>query len=283
MIDNTDSENGPGSSIEWVPNRHYRRIVILTGAGVSAESGLGTFRGPGGLWENHRAEDIATPEAFKADPELVLRFYNERRRKLIHDCEPNVAHEALVNLERIHGNDFLLVTQNVDDLHERAGSKRLLHMHGELCKMRCAHSGQVFEIRDDFGRQDICTCCQITERLRPHVVWFGEMPFFMDEIYTALAECELFIAIGTSGHVYPAAGFVEFARQSQAHTLEVNLEPSIQGSLFHETVYGPATEVVPRVVEALLFDVEGTRATSLITDRCQLVAVYKSRVLKWND
>lgn len=229
------------------------RIVVLTGAGVSAESGLPTFRGAGGLWENHRAEDLATPEAFARDPALVLRFYDERRRKL-HEpgVEPNAAHRALAELERRFGGEFLLVTQNVDDLHERAGSRDLLHMHGELMKMRCAHSGTVYPATDRIQADARCACCGLRGSLRPHVVWFGEMPLYMDRIAAALESCELFVAIGTSGSVYPAAGFVRIAASAGARTVEINLEPAVPGGIFSEQRRGPASEQVPRFVEELL-------------------------------
>ncbi len=229
------------------------RVVVLTGAGISAESGIRTFRATDGLWEEHRVEDVATPEGFARDPELVQAFYNARRQQLQQsEIQPNAAHLALARLEEELGDHFLLVTQNIDNLHERAGNKNIIHMHGELLKVRCARSGQVLEWKGDITREDRCHCCQLSAPLRPHVVWFGEMPLGMDEIYQAIATADYFIAIGTSGHVYPAAGFVHEARLQGAHTVELNLEPSQVGSEFEEKFYGLASEVVPEYVERLL-------------------------------
>ncbi|MGE4158468.1 MAG: Sir2 family NAD+-dependent deacetylase [Planctomycetota bacterium] len=230
-----------------------RTIVILTGAGISAESGLKTFRAADGLWENHRVEDVATPEAFERNPALVLRFYNERRRQVLSSAiQPNPAHEALARWEREHPGDFLLVTQNIDNLHERAGSQRILHMHGEILKMRCSHSGRVDPIEGDMDSKDLCACCKRPGTLRPHIVWFGEMPFGMDSIHAALSRCDLFVSIGTSGNVYPAAGLVQVARAAGARTVELNLEPSLGASKFHEALYGPASQVVPAFVQKTL-------------------------------
>ena len=224
-------------------------IVVLTGAGISAESGLRTFRDADGLWENHRVEDVATPEAFARKPALVYRFYNERRRGLP-GVRPNAAHEALARLEAAWPGDFLLVTQNVDDLHDRAGSRRLLHMHGELLKARCLACRKVLPWPGDLDADDRCPTCHHS-RLRPHIVWFGERPLEMERIYAALERCGLFVAIGTSGHVYPAAGFVE-AVPPWAHTLELNLEPSRVVDAFQEHRTGRATELVPAFVAELL-------------------------------
>jgi len=218
-------------------------LVILTGAGISAESGVKTFRADDGLWENHRVEDVATPEGFKRDPNLVQRFYNERRRQLP-GVFPNAAHVALVELERAWPGPFLLVTQNVDDLHDRAGSQSLLHMHGELLKVRCAACNGVFRWEADVLRDSRCLSCQAVGKLRPHIVWFGEIPLGMEKIYETLANCDYFAAIGTSGHVYPAAGFVQWVSQD-CHTVELNLEPSLVNSAFKESRHGPATKTVP--------------------------------------
>lgn len=229
------------------------RVIVLTGAGVSAESGIRTFRATDGLWEECRVEDVATPEGFQRDPQGVQQFYNTRRRQLQQpEIKPNAAHLALAKLESVLGDRMLLVTQNIDNLHERAGSKRVLHMHGELLKVRCVSSGQVVSWQQDITPQDRCHCCQIAEVLRPHIVWFGEMPLGMDEIYHAISEADYFIAIGTSGHVYPAAGFVHEARLAGAHTVELNLEPSLVGSEFEEKYYGLASEKVPEYIEQLL-------------------------------
>lgn len=229
------------------------RIVVLTGAGISAESGIRTFRALDGLWEEHRIEDVATPEAFARDPALVQRFYNTRRRQLQDNgIRPNAAHAALARLERDYPGEVLVVTQNVDDLHERAGSQNLLHMHGELRSMFCTRSGQRFRIDDDLLPEHACTCCGAAGTLRPDIVWFGEMPYHMDRIYQALTACTLFLSIGTSGNVYPAAGFVQQAGLAGAHTVEINLEPTVTRSAFDEHLYGPASEVVPTFVARLL-------------------------------
>ncbi|MBW3138473.1 Sir2 family NAD+-dependent deacetylase [Ferrimonas balearica] len=227
----------------------YQRIVVLTGAGISAESGMKTFRAEDGLWEAHRVEDVATPEGYRRDPDLVNRFYNQRWEQLNNGIEPNPAHHALAELEKQLGKGLLVVTQNIDDLHERAGSRRLIHMHGELNKGRCPRSQQVFPLLEPFGNDNLCTCCVPGQVLRPHVVWFGEMPLGLDRIYRALEQCELFISIGTSGTVYPAAGFVEMASHGGADTLEINLEPSEVHSQFSHHQTGRAGELVPKLVE----------------------------------
>lgn len=231
----------------------YKHIVILTGAGISAESGIQTFRASDGLWENHRVEDVATPEGFARNPELVQRFYNERRAQLNSgEVNPNPAHEALARLETEFAGKFLLVTQNIDNLHERAGTENLIHMHGELNKIRCTHSGQVFERTGNLEDSERCPCCQFEGALRPDIVWFGEMPMQMDRIYGELAACDLFISIGTSGHVYPAAGFVEAAAIGGADTVELNLERSLVNHHFNQSINGLAGEIVPTYVDNLL-------------------------------
>ena len=222
-------------------------IVILTGAGVSRESGLSTFRDPDGIWAQVRVEDVATPEAFARDPARVHAFYNARRAQLGH-VEPNAAHVALARLEREWLGPMLLVTQNVDDLHERAGS-RPLHMHGELRRVRCLGCGATHNWAADLSTTVPCPACA-TPALRPDIVWFGEMPMGMDRIAAALDACGLFVSIGTSGTVYPAAGFVQDA--VHARTVELNLEPSAGSALFDEAFHGPATEVVPAFVDRLL-------------------------------
>ena len=227
-------------------------IVILTGAGISAESGLATFRDSDGLWENHRPEDVATPEAFLADPDLVHRFYNARRRQLRDGVEPNAGHVALARLEREYRGDVLIVTQNIDDLHERAGSRRVLHMHGELRRSRCAACGAVSEFRGDVDGTTRCPVCGDGGWMRPHVVWFGEIPLGMDEIFAALERCDVFAAIGTSGNVYPAAGFVQVARERGALTVELNREPSWVNSDFQETRLGASSVTVPLWVDEIL-------------------------------
>lgn len=228
-------------------------IVVLTGAGISAESGIRTFRGSDGLWEDHRIEDVATPEAYARNPALVQRFYNERRRQLQDPAiAPNAAHLALAELERRWPGEFLLVTQNVDNLHERAGSRKLVHMHGELLKMRCGRTGRVYPVADDITPDRRCACCDLPGTLRPHIVWFGEEPLEMLRIYGNLSHCTLFVSIGTSGNVYPAAGFVREARAAGAHTVELNLEPSLGRSSFAEHHDGPASRTVPAYVQQLL-------------------------------
>ncbi|MEM9110444.1 MAG: Sir2 family NAD+-dependent deacetylase [Planctomycetota bacterium] len=230
----------------------YQNIVILTGAGISAESGVRTFRDNDGLWENHRVEEVATPEGFARDPGLVQRFYNERRAQL-HMVEPNPAHLALARLEQELRGEVHIVTQNVDDLHERAGSQNVIHMHGELRKVRCTSCHQVFEWDEDCTQESVCSACDAVPALRPNIVWFGEMPFDMHRIRDKLIRCDLFISIGTSGNVYPAAGFVAEVRDAgQAHTIEVNLEPSEGTGYFAEHRHGPAGERVPELVDELL-------------------------------
>ncbi|WP_343034722.1 Sir2 family NAD+-dependent deacetylase [Alteromonas ponticola] len=228
-------------------------VVILTGAGVSAESGLKTFRDSGGLWENFRIEDVATPEAFMTNPDLVYHFYNMRRKQLQEAAvQPNAAHYALAELETQLGDKFILITQNVDDLHERAGSERVIHMHGQLRSARCLSSGKAIPWDDDFSAADRCSCCAPQSPLRPDIVWFGEMPMQMDEIYYKLSQADLFISVGTSGQVYPAAGFVQIANEFGADTVELNLEPGDQHTSFNQSIHGHASKVVPEFVAALL-------------------------------
>lgn len=230
--------------------REIRNIVILTGAGISAESGIDTFRGGGGLWEQHRVEDVATPEAFARDPELVLRFY-DMRRAAIQERQPNAAHVALARLEAEWPGALLLVTQNVDDLHERGGARRVLHMHGEHLNAWCTSCDIRSRWRAPLIDRPPCPACG-ARTLRPDVVWFGEMPYRMGEIHAALRDADLFVSIGTSGAVYPAAGFVRTARELGAQTLELNLERSQGSAWFHDSRLGPATELVPAWVDQLL-------------------------------
>ena len=231
-------------------NRH-RSIVVLTGAGISAESGLATFRGADGLWEGHRVEDVATPQAFRRDPALVHAFYDARRARLA-AVEPNAAHRALAQLDAEWPGELLIVTQNVDDLHERAGAKRLLHMHGELRSAWCLACDARTPWDGDRGDGPACPACGEAGRLRPDIVWFGEMPYEMDRIDRALMDADLFVSIGTSGAVYPAAGFVQTARYCGARTLEINLEPSLGSYHFHESRTGRAGELVPAWVKEML-------------------------------
>ncbi|MGH6658634.1 MAG: NAD-dependent deacylase [Sphingomicrobium sp.] len=234
--------------------RDIASIVILTGAGISAESGLQTFRAADGLWEGHRVEDVATPEAFARNPALVHEFYDARRARL-REVEPNAAHVALAWLDAEWPGEVLIVTQNVDDLHERAGAKRLLHMHGELNRGWCLGCGERFAWAGPMSPNgNICPCCRVEGQVRPDIVWFGEMPYEMERIEAALTSCDLFASVGTSGAVYPAAGFVQTAKNCGARTLEINLEPS-QGSIFFdERRYGAAGTEVPRWVEEMLGD-----------------------------
>ncbi|MFN8012458.1 MAG: Sir2 family NAD+-dependent deacetylase [Holophagaceae bacterium] len=225
-------------------------LVILTGAGISAESGVKTFRDAGGLWEDHRLEDVASPEGFARDPGLVQRFYNARRRQLP-QVQPNAAHLALARLEAEWPGDFLLVTQNVDDLHQRAGSRSLIPMHGELLKARCTLCEKASPWEADIEPSSACPACGDTGFLRPHIVWFGEMPLELDRIFRALGGCDVFAAIGTSGNVYPAAGFVDAVPRS-CRTVELNLEASLVASSFQERRTGRATDLVPAWVEEVL-------------------------------
>ncbi|GGB71213.1 NAD-dependent deacylase [Blastomonas aquatica] len=226
-------------------------IVILTGAGVSAESGIDTFRAEGGLWEQHRIEDVATPEAFVRDPDLVLRFY-DMRRESIQTKQPNPAHEALARLDAQWPGELLIVTQNVDDLHERAGANRLLHMHGTHLTAWCLACDARPEWRDPLIHRPACPECGTPGQLRPDIVWFGEMPYEMERIYEAVGNCDLFVSIGTSGAVYPAAGLVREARARGAMTLELNLDPSQGSHFFHESRHGPASLLVPAWVDEVL-------------------------------
>jgi len=249
--------------------RKANSIVILTGAGISAESGLSTFRDNDGLWCNHRVEDVATPEAYARNPKLVQDFYNMRRAQL-NEVQPNAAHIALAELADTFDGSVMLVTQNVDNLHERAleslGARdkearskgmrnefELLHMHGELTKARCTETDIIYDWHADIAADSQCACCYETDTLRPHIVWFGEMPLYMEKIERALMECDVFVSIGTSGNVYPAAGFVQQVKRfGHGRTVELNMEPSQVHSLFDEKIYGPATRIVPEFVKRVL-------------------------------
>lgn len=226
------------------------KVVVLTGAGISAESGVPTFRDPDGLWEGHRVEDVATPEAYDAAPSVVQAFYDARRAALT-TVDPNPAHDALARLGEVLGDDLLLVTQNIDDLHERAGSPAVLHMHGELLAAWCTACGHRVRWAGALGDQPPCPGCG-TPALRPDVVWFGEVPYEMDRIGDALVEADLFVSVGTSGAVYPAAGFVQQARAYGARTLELNLQPSEGSRWFHESRQGPAGLLVPAWVDSVV-------------------------------
>jgi NAD-dependent deacetylase len=226
------------------------KIVILTGAGISAESGIETFRAEDGLWAQHRVEDVATPEGFIRDPKLVVDFYNARRKQAS-EAAPNAAHKALAKLQQHHNGQVVIVTQNVDDLHEQGGSKKVMHMHGALKSALCASCDHRWEAPMVMAPGDPCPKCKAPDA-RPDIVWFGEMPYDMEAIFDHLAEADIFAAIGTSGNVYPAAGFVAEARQHGAHTVELNLERSAVGNQFAEHRIGPASRVVPEWVEELL-------------------------------
>lgn len=223
---------------------------MLTGAGISAESGVPTFRDAEGLWHGHRVEEVATPEAYERQPALVHRFYDQRRAAL-DSVEPNDAHRALARLEGELGDDLVLITQNIDDLHERGGSQRVLHMHGRLRSALCRGCARRFDWTGTLGDRPPCPHCGRRE-LRPDVVWFGELPYEMDRIHQALSRAGVFVSIGTSGAVHPAAGFVLYAAAQGARTVELNLEPSVGSRLFDENRHGPATHVVPAWVDELL-------------------------------
>ncbi|KRF12389.1 NAD-dependent deacylase [Nocardioides sp. Soil797] len=225
-------------------------VVVLTGAGISAESGVPTFRDADGLWEGHRIEDVATPEAYEVRPSMVQKFYDDRRVAL-GDVEPNPAHEALARLEDVLGEDLLLVTQNIDDLHERGGSRRVVHMHGELLSALCRGCNRRSPWTEGLSDFPPCPRCGVSE-LRPDVVWFGEVPYEMDRIQRALMSTDVFVSIGTSGAVYPAAGFVQLARACGAQTLELNLVPSEGSAFFAEARHGRASDLVPLWVDEML-------------------------------
>ena len=228
-------------------------ILILTGAGISAESGLGTFRDKGGLWTRFDLEEVATPEGYARNPARVLDFYNMRRRNC-REAAPNPGHAALARLQREWPGEVTLVTQNIDDLHERAGSPEVIHMHGRIMGALCAACGNRWDREDDMTTEDACPACATPGTVRPDVVWFGEMPYELDTIWERLSTCDLFVAIGTSGSVYPAAGFVADAKHRGARTLEINLEPSDNAALFDERLIGSASQTVPEWVSRILAD-----------------------------
>lgn len=232
-------------------------IVILTGAGVSKESGLATFRGQGGLWEGVRVEEVASPDAFAVNPEMVHSFYNARKEALLNpEVKPNAVHFALQRLDEEWPGEVTLITQNVDNLHEKAGSENVIHMHGELLKGRCTACETVVPWQGDMNVNSVCPTCDEGGTMRVDVVWFGEMPKHMNEIYRVLERCDLFISIGTSGNVYPAAGFAQIVSEIPgAFTVELNLEPSLNAHQFNEGYYGPATKTVPKFVERLLSNI----------------------------
>ena len=229
-------------------------IVVLTGAGISKESGIDTFRDADGLWSRVNLEDVATIEAWHRDKKKVLDFYNETRRLFrAANIVPNAAHKALARLEAKYPAEVMIVTQNIDPLHEMAGSKNVIHMHGRDGEVRCMSCGTVFPSDADLSPESVCPNCRTVGELRPNIVWFGEDPMHLDKIYAALERCGLFMAVGTSGQVYPAAGFVlHVRRRARARTVELNLEPTENQTLFQEQIYGPATRIVPPYVERIL-------------------------------
>lgn len=232
----------------------YENIVILTGAGISAESGIATFRDTGGIWATVDPDDVATPQAFVREPAKVLEFYNTRRRRAA-SVEPNAAHLGLARLEREHRGSVWIVTQNIDTLHEAAGSRNLVHMHGQGNQVLCNHCGTRRpwgHNRPDLSVDTPCPSCNKRGGIRPDVVWFGEVPYHLERIGELLAAANLFVSIGTSGNVFPAASFVSFVRKGPARTIELNLEPSEGATHFHEAVHGPATEIVPAFVDRIL-------------------------------
>jgi NAD-dependent deacetylase len=234
--------------------KNIKNIVVLTGAGISAESGIRTFRDQNGLWEDHDIMEVASPQGFERNPELVYKFYNQRRKQLLSDeVAPNEGHLALQRLEKEFSGSFTIVTQNVDDLHERCGSKNVIHMHGELLKMRCTKSKKVFSIKTNFNISTNCPCCLESGNLRPHIVWFGEMPFLMGKIEQLLLDCDLFISVGTSGHVYPAASFVNVAKSSkECLTIEVNKDETQVSHKFDHLINGCASIELPKLVDEIL-------------------------------
>ncbi len=239
-----------------------QNIVVLTGSGISAEAGIPTFRSSDGLWENHRIEEVATPEAFYRNPNLVHQFYNLRRQKLKDPLvQPTLAHLALAELEKQWTSSFSLITQNVDDLHERAGSKNLIHMHGELQKALCSFCKSRFEWLNDLSRRDVCRNCGFSGRLRPDIVWFGESPYHLSEIDDALDGCDIFISIGTSGKVYPAAGFAELANAKRK--IEINIAESDISNRFNEHRIGLASIEVPLLVRKLFEESENLTNSGL--------------------
>jgi len=228
-------------------------ITILTGAGISKESGLDTFRCAGGIWERYNLEDVCSPEGYARNPSLVQEFYNGRRAQLFDKAvQPNDAHRAIARLQKEWNAPVILVTQNIDNLHERGGSENPIHMHGELTRVFCTACNAHFDVKEDVTIETVCPECACQGTVRPDIVWFGEMPYHMDDIYQALRRGGIFMAIGTSGNVYPAAGFVSEARRVGAYCVELNLEPSLGATLFHEQRYGPATRIVPQYVDELL-------------------------------
>ena len=239
--------------ISTLPQGRYRNIVFLTGAGISAESGIKTFRDQGGLWEGHRVEDVATVSAFERNPHLVHDFYNKRKEQLFAgNIKPNKGHFALAQLEKDFDGRVTIITQNVDNLHEKAGQKNILHMHGELGKIRCIKSNQVYSEEGPIYTKILCQCCKEHSTLRPHIVWFGEMPFHLPEIETLLYQCDLFVSVGTSGQVHPASTFGEIAKGQGALTVEINLASTMISEMFDYHFFGKVTKELPRLVDQII-------------------------------
>ncbi|MBP5353416.1 MAG: NAD-dependent deacylase [Alphaproteobacteria bacterium] len=234
--------------------RLYKNIVILTGAGISAESGLATFRSSNGLWNNHRVEDVATIEAYWRNPDYVHQFYNEMRPEL-YNAKPNPAHLCITELQKKYPAHIAVVTQNVDTLHEKAGNQNVFHIHGQINQIVCMNCGHVFETWGDVSSEDKCEHCGTTGMLKPNIVFFGESLLYMDQVDRLLNSCDLFVSVGTSGVVYPAAGFVQFAKMFGADTYEFNMEETSNNSLFDKHIYGPAGTTLPQFVQQLLADV----------------------------
>ncbi|MBP5215163.1 MAG: NAD-dependent deacylase [Alphaproteobacteria bacterium] len=231
--------------------RIYKNIVILSGAGISAESGLATFRSENGLWNHHRVEDVATVEGFMRNPEYVHEFYNEMRPELF-EAQPNPAHFAITELQQNYPYEVSVITQNVDTLHEKAGNKNVYHIHGQINQIVCFHCGKVFETWGDVHSDDKCENCGARGFLKPNIVFFGENLLYMDKVDRLLKNCDLFISVGTSGVVYPAAGFVQIAKFSGAETCEINMEKTSNNSLFDRHIYGKAGTALPELVKQLL-------------------------------
>ena len=229
----------------------YKNIVILTGAGISAESGLATFRASNGLWNNHKVEDVATIEAFERNPAYVHEFYNELKKELV-KAKPNKAHLAITRLQKEYDANISVVTQNVDTLHEKAGNQNIYHIHGQINQAVCLNCGKILETFGDVDTETVCPHCHIAGMMKPNIVFFGENLLCMDKVDRLLSECDLFLSIGTSGVVFPAASFVQIAKYNNAKTYEFNLEPTSNNYYFDHHVYGPAGTTLPAFVDEMI-------------------------------
>lgn len=236
-------------------SRIYKHIVFLTGAGISAESGLSTFRSENGLWNNHRVEDVATIEAYLRNPDYVHQFYNDMRPELF-KAQPNMAHLAITTLQQQYTGEINIITQNVDTLHEKAGNRNIYHIHGQINQIVCMNCGHISETWSDISSEDVCERCGISGMLKPNIVFFGENLLYMDKVYNLLHKCDLFISVGTSGVVYPAAGFVQTAKIFGADTIELNMEQTSNNHLFDRHIYGPAGTTLPQFVDELLANMQ---------------------------